>query len=525
MEAGGSGEACAEPALDDGAGPSVEPHNAAAAEAVRQALKRYIAKVGSRVVYLFHKWDANEDGGIDKQEFRAVADQLLNANGRAFAEHEVDAFFEMADADRNGKIEFNELNKVLRKGARGSVQLDNKLKTGALGEIVTKSENKTHPRSVDSVRHGQKVISGAYRFDNKSRKGLLEQLSDLMHTNGMRTRDIFRDWDVDLSGTLDSGEFRDGVLGMGFEGGDTAIGKAFEEMDADGCGEVDPRMFEKVLHKYIGLEHYKDHSLTHGAVKQAPRQGRRASLWDRVSSAAPQRKKAKDKDKDKSTGEARAKGRPERPETFTMQQARQAKNKNEGPLSEKLSEGDRRRRRSSLLTPWRRKSAKMSEGDRPTSLFDPVANAEDALAELRLEAEEEESLRPRRSRVSFISKFGGQPRRPSTSWPEEEGDAEGEDAGAQALLDVEADPATPTLGAPLNVLSSGDPRGFFATKADATAYLERNGYTLWEDKATGALAGYNGSGEHVGKWSDGTEAAELPAAVIVAYIMSNDPGW
>ena len=83
----------------------------------------------------------------------------------------------------------------------------------------------------------------------------------------------------------------------------------------------------------------------------------------------------------------------------------------------------------------------------------------------------------------------------------------------------------PTLGAPLNVLSSGDPRGFFATKADATAYLERNGYALWEDKATGALAGYNGSGEHVGKWSDGTEAAELPAAVIVAYMMSNDPGW
>ena len=83
----------------------------------------------------------------------------------------------------------------------------------------------------------------------------------------------------------------------------------------------------------------------------------------------------------------------------------------------------------------------------------------------------------------------------------------------------------PTLGAPLNVLSSGDPRGFFATKADATAYLERNGYTLWEDEVTGALAGYNGSGEHVGKWSDGTEAAELPAAVIVAYMMTNDPGW
>ena len=54
---------------------------------------------------------------------------------------------------------------------------------------------------------------------------------------------------------------------------------------------------------------------------------------------------------------------------------------------------------------------------------------------------------------------------------------------------------------------------------------KRNGYALWEDKATGALAGYNGSGEHVGKWSDGTEAAELPAAVIVAYMMSNDPGW
>ena len=80
-------------------------------------------------------------------------------------------------------------------------------------------------------------------------------------------------------------------------------------------------------------------------------------------------------------------------------------------------------------------------------------------------------------------------------------------------------------GASAYVLGPPTLAPFLRTKADATAYLERNGYALWEDKATGALAGYNGSGEHVGKWSDGTEAAELPAAVIVAYMMTNDPGW
>ena len=86
-------------------------------------------------------------------------------------------------------------------------------------------------------------------------------------------------------------------------------------------------------------------------------------------------------------------------------------------------------------------------------------------------------------------------------------------------------PDEPTLGAPLNVLSTGDPRGFFATTEDAQAYLERNGYCLWEDEVTGALVGYDGSGQSIGKWSDGTEGPDVPAAVIVAHMMSNDRGW
>ena len=37
--------------------------------------------------------------------------------------------------------------------------------------------------------------------------------------------------------------------------------------------------------------------------------------------------------------------------------------------------------------------------------------------------------------------------------------------------------------------------------------------------------GYDGSGQSIGKWSDGTEGPDVPAAVIVARMMSNDRGW
>lgn len=33
------------------------------------------------------------------------------------------------------------------------------------------------------------------------------------------------------------------------------------------------------------------------------------------------------------------------------------------------------------------------------------------------------------------------------------------------------------------------------------------------------------SGQPIGKWSDGTEGPDVPAAVIVAYMMSNGSGW
>ena len=73
--------------------------------------------------------------------------------------------------------------------------------------------------------------------------------------------------------------------------------------------------------------------------------------------------------------------------------------------------------------------------------------------------------------------------------------------------------------------SGGDPKGYFASATDAAAYLERNGYALWEDAGSGALVGYNGAGEAIGKWSDGTVGPDVPKAVIVAYMMTNDPGW
>ena len=54
---------------------------------------------------------------------------------------DIDLLFDSFDADGSGDLEYNEINKLLRRG--GGIELDAKLKAGGAGEIELTSKNKS----------------------------------------------------------------------------------------------------------------------------------------------------------------------------------------------------------------------------------------------------------------------------------------------------------------------------------------------------------------------------------------------
>jgi len=78
-------------------------------------LRKILAKNAVRVVDIFHSWDEDGNGIIEKQEFyQAMAILTTGATRDDF-----DRLFDVFDADGSGTIEYSELNKLLRRAAGG----------------------------------------------------------------------------------------------------------------------------------------------------------------------------------------------------------------------------------------------------------------------------------------------------------------------------------------------------------------------------------------------------------------------
>merc|ERR1711988_1846295 len=88
---------------------------------------------------------------------------------------EVEAIFKKFDPDGSGKIDFSELNKLLRQGS--SVKLDKKLLPGSAGDIALTSLNKS----------SEKVMT------------------------------LFKEWDEDGDGTISKKEFKAAMKALEIE--------------------------------------------------------------------------------------------------------------------------------------------------------------------------------------------------------------------------------------------------------------------------------------------------------------------
>ena len=163
---------------------------------VQEQLRQILIDNAVRVIDLFRDWDDDENGRVDKKEFR----KAMKALGLDVPRKEVDGLFDTFDPDGGGSIEYGELNKALKR----KVALDPSMQAGAV-KIELKAKNKSAKTlpGLSSPRPRGEVgaaLSANVQIDPDG--DVQEQLRDILIDNAVRVIDLFRDWDDDGDGKV-----------------------------------------------------------------------------------------------------------------------------------------------------------------------------------------------------------------------------------------------------------------------------------------------------------------------------------
>lgn len=196
---------------------------------VADQLRELLAHNLKRVVDLFRSWDEDESGTIEKREFRNALRNLgLDEN-----DEDIDGLFDEFDDDLSGHLDYNELNKKLRKRA----DIDESLHVGAAGEIEIKAKNKfkrtkTNEPSSRSL-HGVQLDAS---------KPIADQLIRAIRRSKARVLSIFSEWDADGDGMIDRIELHRALNQLGITHGAKAkeiVDELFDAADNDKSGQID----------------------------------------------------------------------------------------------------------------------------------------------------------------------------------------------------------------------------------------------------------------------------------------------
>jgi len=232
-------------------------------ERVRE-LRAILADSNKRVFEFFRLWDVDGSGEVDRSEFAPA----LRALGLDLTDEDAAALFASFDSDGSGQLSQLEMYRQLRSGK--DVDLSShlvadrfgtvhrvKVAQGSAGEIVLEAKNAiaiTHT----SRRKRYSALPAAVDLVEIEDGGapIVEQLRDLLTENSTRVVDLFRDWDVDQSGTITRKEFCRSVAALGFlpAKGPEEVLTLFNELDADGSGTIEYAELNKVLRRGASIE-------------------------------------------------------------------------------------------------------------------------------------------------------------------------------------------------------------------------------------------------------------------------------
>ena len=219
-------------------------------EYIRFSLRDALSRSSARVMDLFRQWDDDDSGEIDRKEFR----QAVRALGFDFFDDvsEIDKVFDEFDLDGSGKLEYKELNKMLRHGA--AIKLSAEMQVGGAGEIATASSNKHKLRKATERKRGSALPVSALLAAN-AEQSVQEQLQEILTKNAVRVIDLFREWDEDGNGSVSRKEFRMAIAALGYDAPHSEIDAVFDGFDEDGAAACTLRYATPRTPRYAALRH------------------------------------------------------------------------------------------------------------------------------------------------------------------------------------------------------------------------------------------------------------------------------
>ena len=164
-------------------------------KSVQEQLREAVALNAKRVIDVFRALDADGDGTITKDEFRAAMPRL----GLEAPVGKIDALFNVYDPDRSGFIEYEELKKMLRIPGGRTLEASGPL------ELTAKNQTSTRDTALKekALRLGA-ALNGLIDMDNldTARESVQTTLRKALRKHWARVRDLFDAWDTNGDGEI-----------------------------------------------------------------------------------------------------------------------------------------------------------------------------------------------------------------------------------------------------------------------------------------------------------------------------------
>eukprot|EP00930_Biecheleria_cincta_P014830 TRINITY_DN12591_c1_g5_i1.p1 TRINITY_DN12591_c1_g5~~TRINITY_DN12591_c1_g5_i1.p1 ORF type:complete len:1613 (+),score=403.60 TRINITY_DN12591_c1_g5_i1:103-4941(+) len=206
------------------------------------AIYKRLDKEDLRTIDFFRRLNTSGDGYLSSAEFRQGLEQL----GHNIDPQDFQQLIRVLDKDRDGSVGIKELDRMLKKAARGEEVMVPGLAEPEPSEAPMKKQNtqamtrvKTAAREVLDVPDSQ--LSEA----TKALRSIHKQLDD----DNIRTIDYFRRLDTSGDGYLSKQEFRHGLEQLGYQGSNADFKQILKVLDKDGDGTVGIKELNIILKK------------------------------------------------------------------------------------------------------------------------------------------------------------------------------------------------------------------------------------------------------------------------------------
>lgn len=214
-------------------------------EFIRFSLRDALARASARVIDLLREWDDDGNGAVDRKEFRRAV-QALGFGALADRE-DVDMVFDEFDESKDGLIQFNELNRMLRQSAA----VDARVLGGVEGQKALESERRARlTRASPNARRGVASVLGGGELDAAKAAraaGVVEQLRQLFAASPARMMDLFREIDESGDGLISRRELSLAMRALGLSLPKDELALLFKQLDPDGSNAIEYHELRAVL--------------------------------------------------------------------------------------------------------------------------------------------------------------------------------------------------------------------------------------------------------------------------------------